>query len=96
MEAATKRQQALLQSLASNDNLIPVKEFAARFVCSEKTIRNDLQALEEQGVIIERVSGKGIRLKAGGSDFALHPVKEKGNRGNHPQNIAGWKFSSNC
>ena len=81
MEAATKRQQALLQSLASNDNLIPVKEFAARFVCSEKTIRNDLQALEEQGVIIERVSGKGIRLKAGGSDFALHPVKEKGNRG---------------
>lgn len=77
MEAATKRQQALLQSLASNDSLIPVKEFAAQFACSEKTIRNDLQALEGQGVIIERVSGKGIRLKSGGSDFALRPVADK-------------------
>lgn len=56
------RQKKLLQYLIELNDFRPVRYFAKKISCSDKTIRNDLKYFEEQNIKIEKISGKGIRL----------------------------------
>ncbi|WP_196603654.1 BglG family transcription antiterminator [Pectinatus haikarae] len=62
MENLYDRQKILLKHLLQTDNFTPVKVFAKILSCSDKTIRNDLNYWENQGIKIEKISGKGIRI----------------------------------
>lgn len=62
MKSILERQQLLLKCLLEADEFRPVKRFAQQLSCSDKTIRNDLIYWEENGIPIERVSGKGVRI----------------------------------
>lgn len=62
MEKLSSRHQALLKYLLDFDDFKPVKVFAKMLSCSDKTVRNDLVYLENRGIPIERVSGRGIRV----------------------------------
>lgn len=66
MKELQQRQKQILKYLLSMDDFIPVKKIAALLHCSDKTVRNDLVALEESGVALEKMSGKGIRLLPAG------------------------------
>ncbi len=62
MKELQQRQKQILKYLLSMDDFMPVKKIAALCRCSTKTVRNDLLVLEESGVKLEKMSGKGIRV----------------------------------
>ncbi|SHJ30049.1 HTH domain-containing protein [Propionispora hippei] len=62
MKELQQRQKQILKYLLSMDDFMPVKKIAALCRCSTKTVRNDLLVLEESGVKLEKMSGKGIRI----------------------------------
>ncbi|MBB5336269.1 activator of the mannose operon (transcriptional antiterminator) [Pectinatus brassicae] len=62
MENSYNRQKKVLKELTSFEEFTPVKVFAQLLSCSDKTIRNDIKYWEKQGVNIEKLTGKGIRL----------------------------------
>lgn len=62
MEELHLRQKQILNYLLNTENFEPVKNFAAVLQCSTKTVRNDLSFLEEYGVVLEKIAGKGIRI----------------------------------
>lgn len=64
-----ERRQAILADLA-RDGRVAVAELSRRFGVSEVTIRSDLQALAEQGLVV-RTHGGAVPGRAGGQDLAL-------------------------
>lgn len=73
-----ERRQAILADLA-RDGRVAVAELSRRFGVSEVTIRSDLQALAEQGLVVRthggavpvRTGGGAVPVRAGGQDLAL-------------------------
>lgn len=62
MKDLQQRQKQILNHLLQIEDFEPVKNFAAVLQCSTKTVRNDLMILEECGVVLEKVAGKGVRI----------------------------------
>ena len=62
MKDLQQRQKQLLKHLLDVEDFEPVKKFAAVLDCSTKTVRNDLMMLEECGVALEKIAGRGVRL----------------------------------
>jgi len=62
MKDLQQRQKQILNHLLQIEDFEPVKKFAAVLQCSTKTVRNDLMILEECGVVLEKVAGRGVRL----------------------------------
>lgn len=62
MKQSDARQKALLNALLKSKDYKPVSYYAEQMRCSEKTVRNDLEALAQCGIQIKRVTGRGIRL----------------------------------
>ncbi|WP_196593228.1 BglG family transcription antiterminator [Pectinatus sottacetonis] len=79
MEGVSDRQKILLKYLLSDNKFKPVKFFAKMLSCSDKTIRNDINCWQEQGIIIERISGKGIRLAENQNDSVNAILDKKDN-----------------
>ena len=77
MEDLYNRQRTLLKYLLETDDFTPVKVFAKILSCSDKTIRNDLNYWEEQGITIERISGKGIRISDTQKDLVDDVLNQK-------------------
>ena len=69
MKQAARRQRALMDALLETHDYQPVSYYAERLGCSEKTIRNDLEAFAMRGVQIKRVTGRGILLIEAGNDL---------------------------
>ena len=57
-----QRQKQIVKLLINSDDYQPVKIIAQHLNCSTKTIRNDLNLIEEQGINVEKKSGKGIKI----------------------------------
>jgi activator of the mannose operon (transcriptional antiterminator) len=64
MKDLQQRQKQLLKHLLDIEDFEPVKKFAAVLDCSTKTVRNDLMMLEECGVDLEKIAGRGVRLSS--------------------------------
>ncbi|MEZ4556103.1 MAG: DeoR/GlpR family DNA-binding transcription regulator [Caldilineaceae bacterium] len=64
-----ERRQVILADLA-RDGRVTVAELSRRFGVSEVTIRSDLQALAEQGLVV-RTHGGAVPSRAGVPDLAL-------------------------
>lgn len=64
MKELQYRQKKLLQYLIELNDFKPVRYFAEKLSCSDKTVRNDLKYFEEQNIKIEKISGKGVMLSA--------------------------------
>lgn len=62
MKELQQRQKQILKYLLPMEDFTPVKKIATLLQCSTKTVRNDLMLLEENGVNLEKMSGKGIRI----------------------------------
>jgi len=62
MKDLQQRQKQLLTHLLDIEDFEPVKKFATVLHCSAKTVRNDLMMLEECGVSLEKIAGRGVRL----------------------------------
>ncbi|MDF2904414.1 MAG: transcriptional antiterminator, BglG [Bacillus sp. (in: firmicutes)] len=62
MKDLQQRQKQILNHLLQIEDFEPVKKFAAILQCSTKTVRNDLMILEECGVALEKVAGRGVRI----------------------------------
>lgn len=57
-----QRQKQIVKFLMNSEDFQPVKSIADCLKCSIKTVRNDLELIEEQGIEIEKRSGKGIKI----------------------------------
>lgn len=62
MKDLQQRQKQILQHLLKIEDFEPVKKFAAVLQCSTKTVRNDLNTLEDYGIELEKVAGRGVRI----------------------------------
>ncbi|CUH95323.1 hypothetical protein P22_1393 [Propionispora sp. 2/2-37] len=62
MKELQPRQKQILKYLLPMEDFTPVRKIAAILHCSTKTVRNDLMVLEENGINLEKMSGKGIRI----------------------------------
>jgi len=62
MKELQQRQKQILKYLLPIEDFTPVKKIAALLQCSTKTVRNDLILLEKNGLSLEKMSGKGIRI----------------------------------
>jgi activator of the mannose operon, transcriptional antiterminator len=70
MKELQHRQKQILKYLLQMNDFQPVKKVAAVLQCSIKTIRNDLAIIEESGVSLEKISGRGVRIiPSGGNDI---------------------------
>lgn len=66
MDKPTKRKLQIINILISQDKWYTSEELASRLACTEKTIRNDIQAINmnlPNGWEIETIKGKGIYIK---------------------------------
>ena len=62
MDNINYRQKNLLKLLVEINSFKPVKYFAEKLSCSDKTVRNDIIFFEKDNIMIEKVTSKGIRL----------------------------------
>ncbi|VBB07149.1 phosphotransferase system eiib component type 2/3 [Lucifera butyrica] len=76
MKELQHRQKQILKYLLQMDDFEPVKNIAAALQCSIKTIRNDLAVIEESGVSLERISGRGVRLLPSGRNAIGNRIEE--------------------
>lgn len=66
MDKSTKRKLQIIDILSKQDKWFKTEELASELLCTEKTIRNDLQAINSnlpKGWQIETIKGKGIYIK---------------------------------
>ncbi|WP_088071716.1 BglG family transcription antiterminator [Gottfriedia luciferensis] len=66
MEKSTKRRLQIIDILSKQDKWFKTEELAKKLSCTEKTIRNDIQAINlnlPKGWQIETIKGKGIYIK---------------------------------
>jgi DeoR/GlpR family transcriptional regulator of sugar metabolism len=59
---APQRRRAAIESLMSDRAEVDIPSLAARFGVSEMTIRRDLEALEEEGVVRRLVGGRAVMV----------------------------------
>lgn len=71
------RQRELLKYLLQSDDFQPVKRLAQTLFCSDKTVRTDLARLEDWGIPIEKVAGRGIRIAANKKHLVGGALHEK-------------------
>ncbi|WP_088012279.1 BglG family transcription antiterminator [Gottfriedia acidiceleris] len=65
MDKSTKRKLQIIDILSKQDKWFKTEELASELLCTEKTIRNDLQAINThlpKGWQIETIKGKGIYI----------------------------------
>ncbi|WP_129690631.1 BglG family transcription antiterminator [Gottfriedia acidiceleris] len=65
MDKSTKRKLQIINILSKQDKWFKTGELASELLCTEKTIRNDLQAINSnlpKGWQIETIKGKGIYI----------------------------------
>jgi activator of the mannose operon (transcriptional antiterminator) len=77
MKDLQHRQKQILKYLLQIDDFEPVKKVAAVLQCSIKTIRNDLALIEESGVSLEKISGRGVRILSSGRNDIGDMIEEK-------------------
>lgn len=63
-----QRQKQIVKFLMNTGEYQPVKNIAEYLSCSTKTVRNDLNIIEERGIAIEKIPGKGIRISLNNED----------------------------
>ncbi|WP_088041178.1 helix-turn-helix domain-containing protein [Bacillus sp. EAC] len=66
MDKSNKRKLQIIDILTSHDKWFKTEDLAKELSCTEKTIRNDLQAINmnlPEGWVIETIKGKGIYIK---------------------------------
>lgn len=65
MDKSTKRKLQIIDILSKQDKWFKTEELASELLCTEKTIRNDLQTINSnlpEGWQIETIKGKGIYI----------------------------------